>query len=91
MKVFMSEDGQIIHNKLIDEMSKIDYINFSSHDGKDKIFHVTITSKKIQKIFNDIYDYIKTIPCEFNCSFDNISIFKWENNTWVLHKEYLLQ
>ena len=91
MKVFMSKQGQAVHNNLIDEMSKINYIKFSNHDGKDKIFHITITSKKIQKIFADVYKYVKSIPCEFDCFFDNISIFKWENNTWVLHKEYLLK
>lgn len=91
MKVFMSKQGQAVHNNLIDEMSKINYIKFSNHDGKDKIFHITITSKKIQKRFTDVYKYVKSIPCEFDCFFDNISVFKWENNTWVLHKEYLLK
>jgi 2'-5' RNA ligase len=91
MKVFMSEEGQIVHNKLIDEMNKLDYINFSNHDGKDKIFHVTVTSKKIQKIFKEIYNYVKPITCDFDCVFDNISVFKWENNTWILYREYLLK
>ena len=48
------------------------------------------TDKKIQKIFNEIWDYVSYIPCEFDCEFDNISVYKWENNTWVLHKEFLL-
>ena len=90
MKVLMSKEGQKVHDELIDELSKIPYINFSSHDGKDKIFHVTISSKKIQKIFNDLWEYVTPISCNFDCSFDNICIYKWENNTWKLHKEYTL-
>ncbi|KKY00723.1 phosphoesterase [Paraclostridium benzoelyticum] len=89
MKVLMSSEGKIIHDKLITELEKFKYIKFSDHDGKDKIFHITLASKKIKKIYNDIYSYVNPIPCEFDCTFDNISIFKWENNTWVLHKEYL--
>ena len=88
MKVLMSKEGQEVHAKLIDNLSKVPYINFDSHDGKDKIFHVTISSKKIQKIFNDLWDYVTTISCDFDCTFDNICIYKWEDNTWKLHKEY---
>lgn len=90
MKVLMSNEGKILHDKLIDVMSELDFINFSSHDGKDKIFHVTIASKKIQPIFNELWDYVKNINCNFNCTFDNISIYRWEDNTWILYNEYLL-
>lgn len=90
MKVLMSEESKQTHDKLINILESIDYINFDKHDGKDKIFHVTISSKRIQSIYNELWDYVNKIPCKFDCSFDNISIYKWENNTWVLHKEYLL-
>ena len=91
MKVIMSKEGKILHDNLIDSMSSIDYINFDKLDGKNKIFHITISSKKIKNIFNDLLNYVSYIPCYFNCNFDNICIYKWENNTWVLHKEYLLK
>ena len=91
MKVIMSKEGKILHDNLIDSMSSIDYINFDKLDGKNKIFHITISSKKIKNIFNDLLNYVSYIPCDFNCNFDNICIYKWENNTWVLHKEYLLK
>ena len=91
MKVLMSKEGIELHNKLIDVLDSISYINFTSTDGKNKVFHVTISSKRIQKIFNELWDYVTNIPCEFTCYFDNISIYKWENNTWNLHKEFLLK
>ncbi|MGL5313530.1 MAG: 2'-5' RNA ligase family protein [Peptostreptococcaceae bacterium] len=90
MKVLMSKEGQEVHDNLIDSLSNIPYIKFDSHDGKDKIFHVTISSKKIQKIFNDLWDYVTPIPCDFECSFDNICVYKWQDNTWKLHNEYKL-
>ncbi len=88
MKVLMSEEGQVLHDELIDELSKISYIKFDKHDGKDKVFHVTISSKKIQKIFNELWDYVNQVPCDFNCQFDNVCIYKWIDNTWKLYKEY---
>lgn len=91
MKVLMSPQGKIIHDKLISELEKFKYINFNNHDGKDKIFHVTLASKKINKIYKDIFNYVTPIPCSFDCTFDNISIFKWQDDTWVLHKEYLFK
>ena len=51
MKVIMSKEGKILHDNLIDSMSSIDYINFDKLDGKNKIFHITISSKKIKFIF----------------------------------------
>ena len=90
MKVLMSQDGKRIHDELIDSLNEISYIKFDSKDGKDKIFHVTISSKKIQNIFSIIWDYVNQFPCDFDCVFDNICIYKWENNTWVLHSEYNL-
>ena len=88
MEVIMSKDGKKLHDDLFDELNKISYINFGEKDGKDKIFHVTISSKKIQTIFDELWDYVNSIPCDFDCEFDNVSIFKWKNNTWILHKEY---
>lgn len=90
MKVLMSDEGKIIHDKLIDDLNKINYLDFSKEDGKDKVFHVTISSKKIRNIFNKLWDYVFLIPCDFDCHFDNICIYKWVDNTWILHKEYSL-
>lgn len=91
MKVLMSSEGKIVHNELIDCLSSIEYINFDSLDGKDKIFHVTVSSKKIKNVFNFILDYVIQFPVDFNCLFDNISVYKWENNTWVLFNSYILE
>lgn len=90
MKVLMSNEGKTLHDELIDELSKVNYLNFDEKDGKNKIFHVTISSKKIQKIFNDLWEYVNKIDCNFNCNFDNVCIYNWEDNTWKLHKEYTL-
>lgn len=91
MKVIMSNEGKKIHDELIDTLSSIPYIKFDEKDGKNKIFHVTISSKKIKNIFNKLWNYVNQFPCDFDCDFDNISIYKWYNNSWVLHKEYLFK
>ena len=91
MDVIMSSQGKKLHDKLIDSLSNIHYVDFSKKDGKDKIFHVTISSKKIQKIYHELWEYVNNIPCDFDCKFDNVSVFKWEDNTWKLYKEYLFK
>jgi 2'-5' RNA ligase len=91
MKVLMSKEGKEVHDKLIDAMSKISYIDFDKKDGKDKIFHITVSSKRISNVFNDLWEYVNKFPCDFESEFDNVGIYKWENYTWVLHKEYLLK
>ena len=43
--------GEMTLHDIIEELEKLPYIHFKNHDYKDKVFHVTISSKKIQKIF----------------------------------------
>ena len=88
MDVKMSKEAKEIHDRLIDDLDILSYINFDKHDGKNKIFHVTISSKKIQKIYDELWNYVNQFTCDFNCNFDNICIYKWEDNTWKLHKMY---
>lgn len=89
MDVHMSKESKNLHDKLIKELEKLPYIQFKTSDYKDKVFHVTISSKKIQKIYDKLWEYVNNIHCGFDCKFDNVSVFKWENNTWKLYKEYL--
>lgn len=91
MNVIMSTYGKLVHDNLIDKLSSLPYITFDSHDGKNKVFHVTVCSKKIKTVFNILWEYIYSIPCSFECEFDNISLYKWQDNTWKLHKEVLLK
>ncbi|GAA0076695.1 2'-5' RNA ligase family protein [Clostridium sp. CTA-5] len=88
MKVEMSKEGKEVHDKVIEKMSLISYINFEEKDGKDKTFHVTLASKRIRDIYNKVWEYVNQYPCEFECCFDNITIYNWEEGTWKLYKEF---
>ena len=90
MKVNMSVEGQAMHDRLIDELSEVPYICFDKKDGKDKIFHVTVSSKKIGLIYKQLWEYVHQYPCQFECLFDNISIYKWDETSWKLHRVFEL-
>ncbi|GAA0122525.1 MAG: 2'-5' RNA ligase family protein [Clostridium argentinense] len=90
MDVKMSNKAKNIHDKLIDELLTLPYLTFKPNEGKNKVFHITVASKRINGKFEAIKNYVESIPCNFEGSFDNIGIYKWVNNTWVLHKEYEL-
>lgn len=91
MKVNMSKEGKDIHDKLIEHMSKIPYIEFDKKDGKNKVFHVTLASKKLQPVYNKVWDYVNQYPCKFQCLFDNVVIYRWEEETWKLYKEFTFE
>lgn len=91
MKVYMSKEGKELHDKLIDIIDKSNYIKFDSLDGKEKVFHVTIASKKLKLKYNDLWNYVSKIKCDFKCKFDNICIYKWEDETWKLHRAFELK
>ncbi|WP_035282733.1 MULTISPECIES: 2'-5' RNA ligase family protein [unclassified Clostridium] len=91
MKVNMSKEGKELHDRLIDKMSEIPYIEFDKKDGKNKTFHVTLSSKKLKPMYSKVWDYVNQYSCEFKCLFDNITIYKWEEGTWKLYKEFILK
>ncbi len=88
MHVDMSKEAKAVHDRLIDTISKVSYIHFDHKDGKDKTFHVTVASKRVQPIFSEVWEYAKSQPCYFDCEFNNISIYKWQDNNWMLYKDY---
>ncbi len=90
MEVHMSEGGKALHERLIEELEQIPYIEFNKQDGKDKIFHVTVSSKKLRPVYEEVWSYVQQYPCEFDCSFNNISIYEWRDNTWQIYKVYHL-
>lgn len=90
MDVDMSKEGKKLHDRLIEEIDKSPYINFTKTDGKDKVFHVTLSSKKLPPIYEEVWNYVNKFECDFECKFDNITIYKWEENTWKIYREFLL-
>lgn len=90
MEVNMSEEGKKVHDKLIDVLDKFSYINFKEKDGKNKIFHVTLSSKNIRHIYGKLWQYVSDYPFSFNCYFDNVCIYKWDDFTWKLYREFKL-
>ena len=88
MHVDMSDEGQAMHSRLIDAMAEVPYIIFDKKDGKDKIFHVTVSSKKVAPMYNKLWDYVHQYPCDFECMFDNISLYRWDDYKWQLHKKF---
>lgn len=91
MDVHMSPEGKALHDRLIDAMGKVPYIHYTPTDGKDKVFHVTVSSKRIQPIFQALWKYVQHYPCDFDCQFDNIAIYRWVNHTWELDRRYELE
>nr|WP_206154868.1 2'-5' RNA ligase family protein [Clostridium muellerianum] len=90
MNINLSYEAKKIHDELIDELAKIPWIEFKSNEGKNKTFHCTIVSKRIKDKFKEIWEYVNQYECSFENYFDNISLYKWENNTWKLYKEFKL-
>ena len=88
MNVELSNDAKAMHDRLIDEMSKIPYIQFNEKDGKNKNFHITIASKQIKKIFDDLYEFVNKRCCIFDCKFDNVTIFKWGDRKWEVYRQF---
>ncbi len=90
MDVMMSREGKEVHDRLVDVLQSFPYIQFDDKEGKDKIFHVTIASKRLGPIYDQVWEYVHQYPCDFPCAFDNVSLYRWEKNAWGLEEMYEL-
>lgn len=90
MNTNFSLEAKQNYDKLIELLMSINWLEWKENEGKEKIFHITIVSKRIKDKFDDIWNYVNGFDCDFHSYFDNVSIYVWENNTWVLYKEFLL-
>jgi len=91
MNINMSKEAKAVHDRLIDKMSKVPYMNFEKKDGKDKTFHATLASKGLKPLYDKVWEYVNQYSCEFQCSFDNVTIYNWKEGTWKLYKEFRLK
>lgn len=91
MDVNVSQEAKKVHDELMDELRKIPWIEFKANEGKDRVFHCTIVSKRIQDKFKDIWEYVNQYKCDFDVCFDNLSLYKWQNNTWELFRKFNLK
>lgn len=91
MNVVDNNELRSLHKRFVRAISDINYVNFGSHEGEDAIFHITIASKKIKDTFTSVWNYVNEKDCSFKVEFNNITIFKWEENTWKLYKKYVLK
>ncbi len=90
MDVKMTKDAKKLHDTLIDELLKVNLV-FDKKDGKDKKFHITLASKNVQTNFELIWNYILEFKCYFELYFDNIEIYKFQNNKWTLYRCFALK
>lgn len=90
MKVIMSKEAKNIHDLYIDSLLQINNLEWKLHEGKDKIFHCTLLSRRLEKKYKPIWDYVNNFNPKFTGYFDNISIYYWDENKWILYKEYNL-
>ncbi|WML35062.1 2'-5' RNA ligase family protein [Clostridium sp. OS1-26] len=88
MDVEVSNEAKQVHDELIDEIAQIPWVEFKKNEGKDRVFHCTILSRRIQDKFNEIWEYVNQYECEFDLYFDNLSLYIWRNNTWEIYKKF---
>jgi 2'-5' RNA ligase len=91
MDVKTSKEAVETHDKYIDILKTIPWLEWKRNEGKGRVFHCTLVSKIPIGKFNDIWNYISNLHYHFKTDFNNISILIWEKDRWVTHKEYVFK
>lgn len=91
MNVIENKEMRDFHKGFVKAIKEVNYISFGSHEGENAIFHVTVSSKKVSFVFDEMWQWINQFNCNYNVLLNNISIYKWQDNTWKLHKRFELK
>ncbi|AAK79570.1 2'-5' RNA ligase [Clostridium acetobutylicum] len=91
MPINLSKEAKEVHDKLIDELKGLKWLEWKNNEGKNKVFHCTVVSKRVRENFDEMLRYVNDYECNFKSDFDNITLYKWDTNTWVLEESYKLQ
>ncbi|WP_455715530.1 2'-5' RNA ligase family protein [Anaerosporobacter sp.] len=91
MDVIMSKGAKAVHDRFIDLLESFPYIRCNAKDGKDKKFHITVASKKLDPIYDQVWEFVHRYPCDFECRFDNITLYRWEETKWVVDEVFELR
>ncbi|MFD3158413.1 2'-5' RNA ligase family protein [Haloimpatiens sp. FM7330] len=90
MNINPSKEAVEIHDKFIDQLKTLHWLEWRKNDGKNKTFHCTVATKFKSNKFNDIWNFVSKYNPHFNLYFDNISILKWNNRRWETYREFKL-
>lgn len=91
MNAIENKEMRDFHKGFVKAIKEVNYISFGSHEGENAIFHVTVSSKKVSFVFDEMWQWINQFNCNYNVLLNNISIYKWQDNTWKLHKRFELK
>ena len=91
MNVIENKEMRDFNKGFVKAIKEVNYISFGSHEGENAIFHVTVSSKKVSFVFDEMWQWINQFNCNYNVLLNNISIYKWQDNTWKLHKRFELK
>lgn len=89
MDVVLTKEAKAVHDRLIDILEQFDYISCNQKDGKDKTFHVTVASKRIGPIYDELWEYVQKIPCDYDCQFDNVTLYRWGDRKWEVEEKFI--
>lgn len=90
MDIHPSKKAIMLHENLYMELKTLDFLEWKSNESKNRVFHSTIVSRRIQKKFKDIWQFVNNYTVSFDTYIDNITIMKWDNGCWHIYKKFIL-
>lgn len=90
MDVKPSLEARLINDRYVQELKKIKNLTWQNNELINKKYHCTIVSRRISKKFNEILHFVNKRECYFETKFNNITIMKWEDNTWKIYRKFIL-
>jgi 2'-5' RNA ligase len=85
-----SNGAENTFNGLIEELRKIDWMEFRKYELSDVNFHSTLARARSPEQFKEIIKFLKNEKMAFELKFDNIAIFENVGRKWKVYREFRL-
>lgn len=88
--VIHSHEVEHFHLMLTQALKKLPFVKWADHEPIMHL-HLTIAKGDLSEKFDEIWEYVKQKETPaFHCRLDNIALFRFENNHWVVDTTYAL-
>ena len=90
MDVQLSPEAHDIYMRLMAELKKIEGMEWDEHEAEDRLFHLSIALFDIDKHYDALCAYLKTIEYSFTVQFDNIALLEQNDAGWIIRRYFSL-
>lgn len=91
MNVKLSDDAFQTYMALINELKKIDGLEWGNFEAEERHFHMSVALFDVEKNYKDMCNYVHSVNYQYETQFNNIAILEQNDKGWIIRRLFTLR